>query len=55
MEGIVRPLQWNEWSKDAKGIFQGFLSDAGEEMILKKNLFIEAVLPGSILRDLNDE
>ena len=55
MEGIVRPLQWDEWSKDAKGIFQGFRSDAGEEMILKKNLFIEAVLPGSILRDLSDE
>ena len=24
MEGIVRPLQWDEWSKDAKGIFSRF-------------------------------
>jgi|TARA_B110000483_G_C18146117_1_gene523535 haloalkane dehalogenase len=55
MEGIVRPLKWEEWSKDATRIFQGFRSDAGEEMILKKNLFIEAVLPGSIIRDLSED
>ena len=55
MEGIVRPLTWDEWNKDARRIFEGFRSDAGEEMILKKNLFIEAVLPGSILRKLTDE
>ena len=55
MEGIVRPLKWEEWSKDATGIFQGFRSDAGEEMILKKNLFIEAVLPRSIIRDLSED
>ena len=55
MEGIVRPLEWDEWNKDARGIFEGFRSEAGEDMILKKNLFIEAVLPGSILRKLTDE
>ena len=55
MEGIVRPLEWSEWSEAATKIFQGFRSEAGEEMILRKNLFIEAVLPGSILRKLNDE
>lgn len=55
MEGIVRPLTWDEWSPDARRIFEGFRSDAGEEMILKKNLFIEAVLPGSILRKLTEE
>ncbi|MFN4354221.1 haloalkane dehalogenase [Parvibaculum sp.] len=54
MEGIVRPLEWDEWNQDARRIFEGFRSDAGEEMILKKNLFIEAVLPGSILRKLTD-
>lgn len=54
MEGIVRPLEWDEWNQDARRIFEGFRSDSGEEMILKKNLFIEAVLPGSILRKLTD-
>ncbi len=55
MEGIVRPLQWDEWNPDARRIFEGFRSEAGEEMILKKNLFVEAVLPGSILRKLTQE
>ena len=55
MEGIVRPLKWEEWNKDATRIFQGFRSDAGEEMVLKKNLFIESVLPGSIIRDLSED
>ena len=55
MEGIARPLKWEEWPKDATRIFQGFRSDAGEGMILKKNLFIESVLPGSIIRDLSED
>ncbi len=55
MEGIVQSMKWEDWNEDARGIFQGFRSPAGEEMILEKNLFIEAVLPGSILRKLSDE
>lgn len=55
MEGIVRPLTWDEWSPAARRIFEGFRSEKGEEMILEKNLFIEAVLPGSILRKLTPE
>ena len=55
MEGIVRPLEWDEWNQDARRIFEGFRPEAGEDMILQKNLFIEAVLPGSILRKLSDE
>ena len=55
MEAIVKSMQWVDWNEDARGIFQGFRSPAGEEMILKKNLFIEAVLPGSILRKLSNE
>lgn len=54
MEGIVRPVTWDEWPEPAKPIFQAFRSDAGEGMILEKNLFIEAVLPGSILRKLSE-
>ncbi len=55
MEAIVRPLAWDEWPEAATGIFKGFRSDAGEEMVLERNLFVEAVLPGSILRKLSDE
>ncbi len=52
MEAIVRPVSWDEWPELARPIFQAFRSDAGEEMVIEKNLFVEAVLPGSILRDL---
>ncbi len=55
MEAIVKPLTWEEWPDAATEIFKGFRSPAGEEMVLEKNVFVEAVLPGSILRDLSDE
>ncbi len=55
MEGIVRPVAgWDEWSEAATPVFQGFRSDKGEQMILDRNLFIERVLPGSVLRKLTD-
>ncbi len=55
MEAIVRPLTWDEWPEAARPVFQGFRSEAGDSMVLEKNLFVERVLPGSILRDLDDE
>ncbi len=55
MEAIVRPLEWNEWNESARRIFEGFRSAEGEEMILERNLFIERVLPGSIIRPLTEE
>jgi len=56
MEGIVLPVpDWADWPEAAREIFQGFRSPAGEDMILRKNLFVEAVLPGSILRQLSEE
>ena len=52
MEAIVRPLGWAEWPEASRRMFEGFRSAAGEEMILDRNLFVERVLPGSILRQL---
>jgi haloalkane dehalogenase len=55
MEAIVRPVAgWDEWSAAATPVFQGFRSDKGEAMILDRNLFVERVLPGSILRKLTE-
>ncbi|MBM88483.1 MAG: haloalkane dehalogenase [Gammaproteobacteria bacterium] len=55
MEGIVRPVNWNEWPEAARAVFQGFRSPAGEDMVLEKNVFVERVLPGSIIRELSEE
>jgi haloalkane dehalogenase len=55
MEAIVRPIaSWDEWSPQAVPIFQGFRSDKGDQMILERNMFVERVLPGSILRKLGE-
>ena len=55
MEAIVRPLTWDEFPDRSRGIFQGFRSEAGEGMVLENNLFVERVLPGSVLRELSEE
>ena len=54
MEAIVRPVTWEQWPAGATDIFKAMRSDAGEEMILTKNLFVEAILPASIIRKLSE-
>ena len=55
MEAIVRPMTWDDWPEVATDIFRGFRSPAGEDMVIDNNLFVEAVLPGSVLRGLTPE
>lgn len=55
MEAVVAPVTWDAWPKEATRVFQGFRSDAGESMVLDKNVFVERVLPGSVLRGLTEE
>lgn len=54
MEAIVRPVTWEEFPDPATPVFQGFRSENGEAMVLEKNIFVEKVLPGSVLRGLSD-
>ena len=55
MEAIVMPISWDDWPESARGIFQGFRSPKGEDLVLERNMFVEAVLPSSIIRELTDE
>ncbi len=55
MEAIVQPVTWADWPEQARHVFQGFRSPAGEEMVLEKNVFVERVLPGSVLRTLSED
>jgi len=55
MEAIVRPVSWEEWPEAARSIFQAMRSPAGEEIVLRKNVFVERILPASVLRRLTDE
>jgi haloalkane dehalogenase len=54
MEALVTPVTWADWPENARRAFQGFRSEGGEDMILAKNMFVERILPGSILRKLGE-
>jgi haloalkane dehalogenase len=54
MEALVRPVTWAEWPEPARKIFQAMRSPAGEEMVLQKNVFVERILPASVLRGLGE-
>ena len=55
MEAIVQPLTWDSWPKAAKKIFRAMRSPNGEEIVLRKNTFVERILPASVIRGLTDE
>lgn len=54
MEAIVRPVTWAEWPENARRVFQNMRGPGGEEMVLQKNVFVERILPGSVLRGLTE-
>ncbi len=55
MEAIVMPLSWEQFPEQFRAIFEAFRSPDGEGMVLEKNVFVEDVLPGAVLRDLTEE
>jgi haloalkane dehalogenase len=55
MESIVRPVTWEEWPDAARKIFQAMRSPGGEDMVLSKNVFVERILPASVIRGLTPE
>ena len=54
MEAVVCPMEWDDFNQQARGVFEGFRSAQGEAMILDKNIFVERVLPGSVIRGLTE-
>ena len=55
MESIVKPFKWEEFPKSSIPIFKNLRGIDGEKMILEKNIFIEHILPKSILRNLSED
>jgi haloalkane dehalogenase len=55
MEAIVGERSWDSFPPPARELFQGLRSPRGEAMVLEQNLFVEKLLPNSILRKLTDE
>jgi haloalkane dehalogenase len=54
MEGFVRALAWSEFPEPSRPLFEALRAESGESLILEKNIFIERILPASIVRTLND-
>ena len=55
METIVCPVSWDDWPEPARRIFGAMRSPAGEEIVLAKNVFVERILPASVLDPLSEE
>lgn len=59
METIVMPVEWSDWPESSRKIFGAMRSEAGETIILEKNVFVERILPASVLAplpaDVHDE
>ncbi len=55
MEAIVRPLTWDEWPERSRGLFQSMRSPDGEQIILERNVFVERILPASVMRGLTED
>jgi haloalkane dehalogenase len=55
MEAIVRPQGWDHWDNmNMRRFLEALRADTGEQMVLQDNFFIEKILPGAILRKLED-
>ena len=54
MEAIVRPMSLEDWPDQIRGVFVAMRSEAGEEMVLQKNFFVEKLLPNAVLRGLTE-
>lgn len=51
----MKPMRLSDWPDSARPIFEAMRSDAGESIVLEKNVFVERILPSSIIRPLSDE
>jgi haloalkane dehalogenase len=54
MEAIVTPMEWSDFPERARDTFRAFRTPAGDDMVLRNNVFVERVLPGSIIRQLSN-
>lgn len=55
IEANVRPLTWEDFPDFVQQGVRMLRSEAGEQMILEQNMFIERFLPAAVLRGLSDE
>ncbi|MCH7579189.1 MAG: haloalkane dehalogenase [Chloroflexi bacterium] len=56
MEAILPMQSWDAFPEGARDLFKSFRTkDVGEDLLINKNVFVENVLPGSVVRTLTGE
>lgn len=57
MEAILAPVpSWDAFPEQARQLFQAFRTpEVGWDLIARQNVFVEQVLPGSVVRQLTEE
>lgn len=57
MEAILMPVSsWDMWPEGSRKLFQSFRTpEIGWDMIVNKNIFVEELLPGAVVRKLSEE
>ena len=57
MEAIVAVIPtWDSFPQDFREVFQAFRTEGvGQEMLMEKNMLVEQILPGGVVRDLSAE
>jgi haloalkane dehalogenase len=54
MEAPVQAMTWADWPEDVGSLVQRCRSSEGETLVLEKNVIVENVLPGAMLRQLSE-
>jgi haloalkane dehalogenase len=54
LETIVTPLTWSDWPEPWREVHQAMRTEAGDELVLAKNLIVERLLPAGVLEPLSD-
>jgi haloalkane dehalogenase len=55
MEAIVKPLSLADWPESSRSLFESMRTEAGEVIVIDKNVFVERLLPSAIIRDLSED
>lgn len=51
-ETICGPVSLDDWPDGGRDLFAAMRSDAGEEIVLTKNVFVDRILPASVLGEI---
>jgi len=55
MEGFTRPLSYSEMDWVPWAMFKSFKSGLGDWLVLEQNMFVEQIVPASVLRELTQK